>query len=114
MDLITKSIQLRENPEYSGPIWDLERLETMYEMEQQIAQLTAENERLTRVVEQSNGCASLHVVTIAEENASEFYDGWRNVGKTVIAGIGATEKFIAGYPESEPDLYAQLTGVDRG
>jgi len=80
----------------------------------QIAQLTAENERLLRVVEQANGCASLHVVTITEENSSEFYDGWRNVGKTIIAGIGATEKFIAGYPESEPDLYAQLKGADRG
>jgi hypothetical protein len=80
----------------------------------QIDQLTAENERLTRVVDQAIDCGSLEIVTITEQNKNNFLNGWRNVGKTIIAGIGATERFIAGYPESEPDLYAQLKGADRG
>lgn len=74
----------------------------------EIEALTAENARLKRVVEQAIGCASLQIVTITEENAKEFYDGWRNIGKTVIAGIGSTERFIAGCEESDPDLYAEL------
>jgi hypothetical protein len=80
----------------------------------ELAQLTAENERLLRVVEQAIDCGSLEVVTITEDNNRDFLNGWRNVGKTIIAGIGDTEKFIAGYPEGNEDLYAQLKGADRG
>ncbi len=97
MDLITKSIQLRENPEYSGPIWDLERLETMYEMEQHIAQLTAENERLQRVVEQATKDMSIDEhggIWVATPQSL----AWTNIGNST----------------TNPDLFAQLKGADRG
>ena len=77
-----------------------------------IAQLTAEVERLKRVVEQAIDCGSLEVVTITDENKNDFLNGWRKVGTTIIAGTGDTEKFIAGYPEGNEDLFAQLKGAD--
>jgi hypothetical protein len=76
--------------------------------------LTAENERLTRVVEQTLDCGGFGICTITEDNKGNFYDGWRRVGMEVIIGVGSTETFIAGDEQGSPDLFAQLKGADRG
>ena len=82
----------------------------LVESDAEITRLKEQLARTERERDQAEGAGSLHIATITEDNASEIYDGWRNVGKTVILGIGATEKFIAGYEDSDPDIYARLAG----
>lgn len=76
----------------------------------QITRLHLQLARTEKERDQAEDAGSLQIATITEDNAGEIYDGWRNVGKTIILGIGATEKFIAGYEESDPELFAHLAG----
>jgi len=78
----------------------------------ELAHLTSENERLLRVVEQALDCGGFGICTITEENKGNFYNGWRNVGREVIIGVGSTETFIAGDEQGSPDLYAHLKRED--
>jgi expansin (peptidoglycan-binding protein) len=65
-----------------------------------IAQLTAENERLLRVVEQAT-------------KRMEVYQANEEDGAWILLCNMDGNHFVA-YQTQAPDLYAQLKGVDRG
>jgi hypothetical protein len=55
MDLVAKSIELRENSQYDGLIYDFERMETAYEMENEILRLRKVVEQATKYMQLRNG-----------------------------------------------------------
>ena len=97
MDLIAKSKELRENPEYSGPIWDLERLETMYEMEVEITRLKEQLARTERERDQATRDMGI-------EDSYYIVQYSKKTGYAVLVGN----------KDSDPELYAHLDRKVKG
>jgi hypothetical protein len=78
-----------------------------------IAQLTAENERLQRVVEQACKATDLRLTTIGQMPIGCPDTRHRDADEEVFAGCGALGRtFLAGEITEYPDLYAHLKRED--